>query len=136
MKLFEIASRKKYRFDSVKGELTVEQLWDLPLTSRTAFDLDNVARHINAELLSVSEGSFVQTTVNPRKFELEEKLELVKHVIKVRIEENSAKLAAASRQDEIRKLEEILSRKKDDALGAMAPEEIEKRLNELRAVPA
>lgn len=136
MKLFEIASRKKYRFDSVKGELTVEQLWDLPLTSRTAFDLDNVARHINAELLSVSEGSFVQTTVNPRKFELEEKLELVKHVIKVRIEENAAKLAAAARKDEIRKLEDILSRKKDDALGAMAPEEIEKRLNELRAVPA
>ena len=61
MNLFEIATRAKFRFDSLKGALTVEQLWELPLQSRTGVDLDTVAKGINASLKEVAEESFVPT---------------------------------------------------------------------------
>ena len=51
--IFEQASRAKLRFDSVKGQLVTEQLWDLPLQSKTNFDLDTVAKGISGALLSV-----------------------------------------------------------------------------------
>ena len=34
MNLFEKATRKAFRFPTVKGEITVEQLWQLPLLAR------------------------------------------------------------------------------------------------------
>jgi hypothetical protein len=131
-KLFEKASRAAYRFPSVKGELTVEQLWHMPLQSNSKFDLDNVARAVNQELKSVTEDSFVETRSNPRKGSLENKLAIVKYIIQVKIEENKAKREASQRQEEIRKLEDILERKRHQELEGKEASEIEKRLEELR----
>ena len=44
MNIFEYAARSKIRFQSTKGELTVEQLWDVPLRSRDDFNLNAVAK--------------------------------------------------------------------------------------------
>lgn len=130
--MFENASRKKYRFESAKGELTVENLWDLPLQSRSGFDLDTIARGLNAELKETAEESFVEANVSPRKAELDDKFEIVKHIIKVKLEENSARLLAAKRKEDARKLEDLLSRKKDQALEALSEQEIEAKLAALR----
>jgi hypothetical protein len=46
--LFERATRLKLRFSTNKNEITVEDLWELPLQSKTGFDLDNVAKRANA----------------------------------------------------------------------------------------
>ncbi|MFW9602789.1 MAG: hypothetical protein ACMV1B_10780, partial [Prevotella sp.] len=64
MNLFEIATREKFRFASIKGELSVEQLWDVSLTSKTGFDLDTIARTVNQESKETDTESFVQTTVS------------------------------------------------------------------------
>lgn len=132
--LFEIASRRKYRFPSVIGELTVEQLWDLPLsrpTGRTMANLDDVAKAINNELKSISDESFVVTTPNPRKGELENMLEIVKHVIAVKIEDRRRADAAADRADKRRKLIEALANKQDDAIRNLSEDEIRAKLAEL-----
>ena len=63
--LFMQATREKFRFESSKGDLSVEQLWDLPLTSRTGFDLDTVAKAVNADLKASNEESFVNASNNP-----------------------------------------------------------------------
>ena len=65
MNLFEIATRKKLRFPSLKGELSAEQLWDLPLSSRVGLDLDNIAKAVNKDLKAEEEDSFVKTSTNP-----------------------------------------------------------------------
>lgn len=39
MNMFEFATRSKLRFTSARGELTAEQLWDVPLRSRDDFSL-------------------------------------------------------------------------------------------------
>ena len=74
--LFLQATREKFRFESPKGDLSVEQLWDLPLTSRTGFDLDTVAKTVNADLKASNEESFVNVNNNPAVSRLQAKLVL------------------------------------------------------------
>lgn len=131
MNIFEKASRKALRFPSIKGELTTEQLWILPLTSRTGWDLDTVAREVNKELKSISEDSFVVTTTNPAKETLELKLEIVKHIIADQLLKQEIAKKAAQRKDERDRLVEILHQKKDQELLSLTPEEIQQKLAEL-----
>ena len=129
--MFEKASRLKLRFDSLKGQLSVENLWDLPLQSKSGFDLDTVAKTVNQELKGVTEESFVETCANPRKGELELKLEIVKHVIKTRQDENAAAANAVAKREERKRLEGILATKQASALEQLSVEEIQKRLDDL-----
>lgn len=129
--MFEKAAREKFRFPSVRGELTVENLFDLPLQAKSGFDLDNVAKELNATLKQMGEESFVSTNT-PGRTLVEEKLEIVKHVIKTRLDENAAKQNAAKRASEIEKLEALLERKQDEALLALTPEQIQEKLATLR----
>jgi hypothetical protein len=136
MNLFERATRQCFRFPSVKGDLTVEQLWDLPLVNKSPTrdvkaDLDTVARTINSELKSMAEESFVSTNPNPRKGVLEAQLEIVKHIIAVRLSEAEA---AAKRMENIEKrskLIEALAAKEDQELSQMSKDEIVKQLEAL-----
>ena len=128
MNLFEIATRKKIRFASLKGELSVEQLWELPLTSRGGVDLDTLAKAINKELKEQAEESFVTTSTNPRRGELETKLEILKHIIKVKQDEAAAATKRVANQQERRKLEDLLARKNEQELEGLTTEEIQKKL--------
>lgn len=138
MNIFEAASRKKYRFPSIRGELSAEQLWDLPLlaagiTRDIKIDLDTVARSINTELKSVTEESFVAVKPDPRKPDLEAKLEIVKFIIADKIALAEKANARAAREDERRKLIDALAAQEDKELAAKSKEEILKRLAELEA---
>lgn len=131
MNIFEIASRQAFRYPSTKGELTTEQLWELPLQSKTNFDLDNVAKAVNAQLKSLTEESFVATSEKPGKAMAERKLEIVKHIIATKLAENAALRDLAARKTEKEKLLGALERKQDAALEGMTAEEIQKRIAEL-----
>lgn len=131
--MFEQATRQKLRFDTVRGEITTEQLWELPLLSKSGFDLDSVAKSVNGELKAINEESFVETRTNPRKAQLELKLEIVKRVIAVKQEENAAAANAVAKREERQKLEAILATKQAAKLEGLSEEEIQKRLDELNA---
>lgn len=128
MNIFEQASRQKLRFSTNKGDLTVEQLWDLPLQSKTQFDLDTVAKNVNYVLKSATEESFVNTTTNPAKTRLELMMGIVKHIIAARLAENEAVRDAMARKNEREKLLGILADKQDEALKSLTPEQIKERL--------
>lgn len=132
MNIFELAARKKLRFPTNKGDITVEQLWDLPLQSKTLFDLDTVAKTVNSLLKSVTEDSFVSTTASPVKSQYELQLEIVKHVIATRLAENEAARVKAARAEELQKLTGILADKQDAALKELTPEQIKARIAELQ----
>lgn len=112
--MFEEATRKQFRFNSVKGLLTVEDLWAMKLTSRDNFDLNTVAQEIYKKINDATEKSFVSEvradTTN------ETKLDIVKFIIEYKL----AKQAAA----ETRKVNISRRAAIDDAIEA-------KRLNEL-----
>jgi len=131
MNIFEYASRQKLRFASARGLLATEQLWDLPLLSRDSFDLDNVAKTINAGLKGLDEESFVSTKSSPRKKPLEISLEIVKFIIAVKLEAQEASRKREERNAERERLISALADKEHQAIRDMSPEAIKKRLAEL-----
>lgn len=130
--LFEAASRKQLRFQSSKGQLTVEHLWLLPLTSANADSLDKLAMAANRELRELAEDSFVESKPNPRKAELTLQLDILKHVIGVKQAENAAKLADTQRREQIAQIEAALAEKQGDALKGMSAEDLEQKLKDLK----
>jgi len=131
MNIFEQATRRAIRFESAKGDLSVEQLWDLPLQSRNQFDLDTVAKTVNRQLNAVTEESFVSVRENPAKETLSLKLEIVKHIISVKLQEAEEARNRATKASEKEKLLRLLDEKQNEALRALTPEEIQERLKAL-----
>ena len=131
MNIFEQATRRAIRFESTKGDLSVEQLWDLPLQSRNQFDLDTIAKTVNRQLNDVTEESFVSVRENPAKETLSLKLELVKHIISVKLQEAEEARNRANKASEKEKLLRLLDEKQNEALRALTPEEIQERLKAL-----
>jgi len=133
--IFEKATRDKVRWDSPVGLLSVEQLWDLPLTSANANrpNLDAMARTVNTELKSLEEGSFVTLKPDPRKAGLELQLEVLKRVIAVKLEEREKATKAAANAERKRKLLAALGTKEEAALAGMSKEDIEKEIAALDA---
>ena len=127
MNIFEVASRKKFLYDTEIGQLNTEQLWDLPLQSKRdgRADLDKTARVIFQELKGLEETSFVDTAPNPRKADLEVKLEIVKHIIAVKQAENKAAVEKAEKAERKRKLLEALANKEDQELAGKSREQLE-----------
>ncbi|WP_430781392.1 hypothetical protein [Actinoplanes sp. G11-F43] len=131
MTVFEKATREKFRYPSTKGQLTTEQLWDLPLTAKSGFSLDDVAKAVNAELKAAGTESFVATETNPATETLRAKLDVVKQVIATRLAEDQAAKAAAAKKLEKEKLIEILGRKQDAVLENLTEAELLARINNL-----
>ena len=123
-KLFEKATRLKLRFGSPQGPLTVEDVWDLPLTSRAGrANLDDIARFYSRELKEQETESFV--TKPPRKdAALVLGFEIIKRVIEVRLEENKAEKDKADKAKKKTRLLELLAKKQDDKLGDMSEEDL------------
>jgi len=130
--IFEHASRVKLRFQSTVGELTTEQLWDLPLTSKGGkVNLDAIARSVHAELKGLEEVSFVECKPEPRKDELELDLEILKRIIAVKIAEREEADKAATRAQRRAKLLDALASKESDELAGMSKDDILAELNAL-----
>lgn len=122
--LFERATREAFRFQSDRGELTTEQLWGLPLQHKTGFDLDHVARAVNADLKGVSEESFV-STANSEQIDFHQaRLDVVKHVIAVKLAEKAAAETRAANAAKKQKLLEILGQKEDAELAGKSVDEL------------
>lgn len=128
--LFEVSTRKKLRFDSSKGLLSVEGLWDLPLTSKSGASLDQVAIAINRQVKEYQEESFV-TKPNAGVSELTVKLDIVKHIISVKMEENEKRLQAVEVKAKKEQLMGLIETKKAQELVSKPIEELEAKLKAL-----
>jgi hypothetical protein len=131
--LFLLASRKKFRFSSERGELTVEQLWDIPLTSRSGFSVNNIAIEVNRELKSLEEESFVETSKNPRRDTLRAMLELLKTVISVRQEEAQKASEATERATKRQAIMAAIEAKEQEGLQSASLDDLKLQLAALEA---
>jgi len=134
MNIFERASRRKLRFDTVVGLLATEQLWELPLTAKGERpDLDKLAREVSRDLREMDEGSFVKTEPNENKIEMELRLEILKHVIDSKVADLKAREQAIEKQARRQKLMAAMVAKDEATLQAMSKEELEAELAKLDA---
>lgn len=134
MSIFEKASRAKLSFESSKGLLTVEQLWDLPLASQSGkANLDDIARELNRKLKSTDDVSFVLNVVSTNSWD-QLKFDIVKHIIDTRLAENAAESNRRVNREQIARLSELLVAKQEEALQTLTPEEIQAKIDALRGV--
>ena len=131
---FELAVKLKVRFATSRGDASLEQLYDMPLTSRNGFDLDTTARSVYQELKSIDEVSFVSSVPNKAKDLLQLKLDLITHVIASKLDENAKVLKAAKNKEERQKLLAILNQKQDEELSTLSADEIKARILALEEV--
>ena len=126
---------QKWRFPSKRRVLSLEDLFDLPLTRNNGVNLDAVAIEINKQLQEKQGStSFVQsTTENTAEVnKLETMLEIVKTIIKQRQDENEAKLKRAELATKRKQIQELIDQKQGEALASLSLEELQAQLNELK----
>jgi hypothetical protein len=123
--MFEKAVRSKFRFLSPQGALTVEDLWDLPLTSTRAnqANLNNIAKDISRQIKAEGEEDFVNPK-NDAGTEFHARLEIVKHIIQVKQAENEAARNLADRRAKKDRIMEIVAKKQDQELEGKSLEEL------------
>lgn len=129
------ALEQKWRFPSKRGVLSLEDLFDLPLTKNNGVNLDAVAIEINNQLQEKQGStSFVESTVEKTAeiTKLDTMLEIVKTIIKQRQEENKAKLQAAEIASKRKQLQTLIDQKQGEALASLSLEELQQQLDELK----
>lgn len=135
MNIFEYAARHKVRFTSPRGNLTVEQLFDLPLVDKRGgtIDLETVARTTNGELREIGEESFVSTSPDPLRAVTEIKMEIIKYVIAAKQADVQRAVDAAKRASIRARVSEAIAKKEDAAFDDMSVDDLRKQLAELDA---
>ncbi len=131
MSIFEKASRIKLRFASLVGPISTEDLWDLPLTSKTGkANLDDIARGVFRQLKGDDNVSFV----NPEQKSNETvqlAFDVVKHVIDIRIAERDAAALAASNKERKQHILSIIAQKENEQLLGTSMDDLKKMLESI-----
>lgn len=127
MSIFEKATRERVRFSSSKGSLCVEDLWQLSLES-----LNSIAKDTNKELKATEEEDFIGTKprTNPT---LQLKMDILKRIIEVKLEEKEAKAKRAERNAKLANLKQLANEKSAEAMQGKSLEEINAMIAELEA---
>lgn len=131
--MFEKAARLKLRFATPVGDLSAEDLWDLPLTTRAGSNkanLDDLARALHQQIEQAPTVSFVKPT-EPVSVIPQLKFDLVLHVIKVKLAEQEAAQKAQVTRERKQQIMALIEQKKNDALGASSIEELQAMLDAL-----
>lgn len=122
--MFESASRLKFRFTTPQGLVGPEDLWDIPLTSRSGrANLDDIARDLHKQLKSGDDVSFVDKAKKSDEV-TQAKFDLVKHVIDVRLAENEAALKVSENAARKQRILALIAEKQDKALSEKSEAEL------------
>ncbi len=122
--MFEKALRNKIRF-SHKGQLSVEDLWDLSYQA-----LDEIYQPLQAQIDRAEKGSLLGDKPKSTD-EINYKVEILKYIAQVKKDEAKQKSETLTRKQEKEKLLELLARKQDAALESKSEEEIKKLIEAL-----
>ena len=129
--IFEQASRRKLRFNTPKGVITVEDLWDLSLTSTTGkANLDDIARNLHRQLKNGDDVSFVH---KERKSDetVQLKFDIVKYVIDVKLAEADEASKARVNAEKKQQLLALIANKENQQLADMPLEDLRKMVESL-----
>ena len=124
--MFEKAARIKLRFESNKGLLTAEDLFDLPLTSNSGrANLDDIAKALHKKLKSGEDVSFV---LKDKKSDETVQLafDIVIHVINIKMAEADEARKQAENRDRKQQLMAIIAQKESEQLADMDLDELKK----------
>jgi len=128
---YKKAAIEKWRFNSNQGLIMVEDLFDLPLISRSGrANLNDIAKLINNQIKEEGEEDFVSNKNNTSNL-LRDKLELVKDIIVTKQAEISVKENALAIMQRKEYLKSLISEKKGEVDKGKSLEDLEKELSTL-----
>ena len=110
--------KNKYRFE-FKGLINVEDLFDLKLE-----DLDLIYRELKKNEADLQGDSLLQTKENPKKFEIETKISIVKEIFNMKKAEIEANKRAMANRAQKAKILAIIENKQDQELSEKSIEEL------------
>ena len=129
--IFEKASRVKLRFSSAKGLLSVEELWDFPLShSLKGNSLDSIAIDLYEKLSNTSRISFVNNTPKEASY-TQLRFDIVKHIIDIRLAREAAELTALENKNKKQQILALINQKENEALGNQSLEDLKKLADSL-----
>ncbi len=125
---FELATRRKLKFSTTKGMLSIEDLWDLSLEV-----LNNMLKNIKRSIkVSSEEEDYLDTkTVSIEDSDNQLRFDVLKHILDTKKNERDQRTVAAAAKIEYEKILAQLARREEDKLNTMSEEELRKRLAEL-----
>ncbi len=122
MENFKLASQQKLRFQTNKGPLSPEQLWDLSLN-----ELDALAVSLEAEEKQSGKKSFIiKSSAKDKTAKL--KFEIALEVLNTKVEEAQIASEALEVKEHNKKIIALISEKKDESLKGKSIKELEKLL--------
>lgn len=124
MELFAKVTQKGLTFKTVKGTVSVQDLWQMPLTSKNGFDLDTVSREVLRKVRETQEDSLVSQVKTDTDEGL--RLEVLKYIIEFKQDEIQRKEEAKVAESHNSRIDELIQRKKEEQLASMSIEELEK----------
>lgn len=122
--MFEYAVRNKLRFP-FKGNISVEDLWDLSLTN-----LDSVYKTLNKQRKVNEEESLLETK-SKADVTLEIQIEIIKYIVGVKKQEAANKILAKEKKEKQQKILGIMAKREEAALENASDEDLLKMLAEL-----
>lgn len=129
MVIYKKASKKKLRFSTNRGSLSVEQLWDLPKEEirQLVIKAREAAKKSSGEV-SDTELSFLDAPAKTKATDDELRFEILKdiYLTKKSAEEKAQRKAEIKRNNQ--KLLDLIARKEDEALEKKSIKELEKML--------
>ena len=123
--MFENALKNGFRYPSNKGLIRTEDLFCLSLN-----DLNEIAKKINKLIKDSEEESFIPGP-NFNNNNDSKRLDIVKHIINLKINEQNAKMIEKSNAEKRQRILEIINKKDEESLENMSKEELEKLLSNI-----
>lgn len=133
MTYFARATRMKLRFATAKGDISLEHLWDLPLSAaNNKLSLDSIAKDISR---TINENKVVESfvTETPQTDTIDIlRLNIVKYIIDIKLKERNVQRDLIEKKEREKQLLEILAVKRSEKLANLTEEEIEAELSKIR----
>lgn len=123
--MYKEATRKKLRWTTAKGVLSVEQLWDLSL-----IQLNEIAKSLNKSLKESKEEDFI-TIKSKEDAELSLRFNIVKDIIDSKLKEKEEEAVRVEKAQKRQQILELIYKKQNEALESKSLEELKKELENI-----
>lgn len=122
MEMYKLASQQQLRFQTNKGVLSVEQLWQLTQT-----DLSNLCKAIKKVLKGNDNDDDLSFLIDTATVDVENQLrfDIAKDVYLTKKKDNEEKRNALEAKQQKEKILAIIAKKKDESLETKTVEELE-----------
>ena len=129
--IFEKASQMKLRFKTTLGQITTEDLWDLPLTSKSRNpSLDGLYKQISKDAKADVEESYVlksSTTNEVAKLQLN----ILTHIMDIKMAEAEEAKARVAKEAKRQQILGLIADKENQELAGASKDDLLKMLTEL-----